>query len=101
MAMIYLGNGRIDVKVKGVSAQAVFGRARDKHPYLYDPDRPHLDPNQLWEEVKNLPITEIQHNCPYCHKDIETLDMFLAHLVPCATKWNRPRPKIWRGNNVN
>jgi hypothetical protein len=38
--------------------------------FLHDPDRPHLTPEQLAEELRRNPRSRVLVNCPLCHKDL-------------------------------
>lgn len=58
---------------------------------LFDPDRPHMGPNELAKEVAENPNL-IQFNCPLCHKSYG-FELFKAHLVRtkegpgCMERW--------------
>lgn len=49
-----------------------------KDSILFDPERPHMGPNELLREIGNDP-TKLMFNCPFCHKDMN-YDLFVAHI---------------------
>lgn len=84
---------RQDVTVQTPPATAVVDALRGM---LYDPDRPQLDPNDLLRELgRVIDPDSMNHNCPFCGKTM-SWQLFIAHLVPCVTKWDKPRPTVWR-----
>lgn len=45
---------------------------------LFDPERPHMGPNELLREIGDDP-TKLQFNCPFCHETMG-YDLFVAHI---------------------
>lgn len=56
--------------------------------FLYDPDRPRVDPNDLYREMGNRldDPAQMNHNCPMCHRTM-AWEMFKAHAEACFVKW--------------
>lgn len=77
---------RKDVTIHAETAVAYFGA--HARAMLYDPERPKVDPNELLKELggRMTDPRRVNHNCPWCHKTL-AWELFVAHLVPCVTKW--------------
>jgi hypothetical protein len=76
---------RKDVTIHSESAVAYFS-ARGRS-MLYDPDRPKVDPNQLYAELGSMTDPRlVNHNCPICHKTMQW-DLFVAHAEGCMRRW--------------
>jgi hypothetical protein len=85
---------------KDVSVYAVPARVGVRAPsvldivkaaVLFDPERPHMGPNELAREIDADPSL-LQINCPLCHKSYE-YELFIAHDPDtkegpgCRTRW--------------
>ena len=63
-----------------------------KESFLHDPERPHMGPNELWEEIKDDP-SGLLVGCHSCGKEMP-VPLFLAHLwdnkegMGCIRKWH-------------
>jgi hypothetical protein len=61
----------------GVRAPSILQLA--KSAALFDPERPHMGPNELAREIEEDPSL-LKIYCPGCHKDIDYA-LFVAHYV--------------------
>lgn len=73
---------RKDVRIQAVVARMGVRAPRMtdivKDSVLFDPERPHMGPNELLKEIGDDP-TLLKFNCPFCHKDM-TYALFVAHI---------------------
>lgn len=92
---------RKDVRIQAVAARiGVRAPAAYRSPsphelvrdsFLFDPERPHMGPNELAKEIRDDPSL-LQFNCPFCHKSMQ-YQIFVAHLNDtkegkgCLTRW--------------
>lgn len=80
-------NARIDA----ATAAASFPRFERSNVFLYDPDKPKEDPNDLLNRVHHgqmLDPRAMNHNCPFCNKTM-AWDLFVAHAEDCYRKWRK------------
>lgn len=88
-------NERKDVRIQavaarvGVRAPSLLGIVKDA--VLFDPERPHMGPNELAKEIEADPSL-LLINCPLCHKSYP-YELFVAHYPDtregpgCRTRW--------------
>lgn len=77
--------------VNAATAEATFLKAikSKQNIFLFDPDKPKEDPNDLLNRVhkgKMLDPRDINHNCPFCNRTM-AWDLFLAHGEDCFKRW--------------
>lgn len=84
--------------IKGVSAKANFPRFDRANLFLFDPDQPREDPNDLLNRAhggKMMDPASMNHNCPFCNRTM-AWDLFLVHAESCFRKWR----KVVRGQRT-
>ena len=89
---------KLSTRIDAVSADASFPRFNRQNVFLFDPDKPREDPNDLLNRVhdgKMMDPAAMNHNCPFCNRTM-AWDLFLAHGEVCFRKWR----KVVRGQRV-
>jgi len=81
----------VSARIEAATASAKFPRFDRSNVFLFDPENPYEDPNDLLNRVhkgKMLDPKEMNHNCPFCSKTM-AWDLFVAHAEPCFKKWRK------------
>ena len=85
------GNPKRSVRINAATAVATFPRFDRSNMFLFDPDKPHEDPNDLLNRVHHgqmLDPRAMNHNCPFCNRTM-AWDLFVAHAEGCFRKWRK------------
>lgn len=85
------GNPVKSVQVNASVAKSFVNSFNRQNIFLFDPDQPKEDPNELLNRVhhgKMLDPREMNHNCPFCNKTM-AWDLFLAHAEDCFKRWRK------------
>lgn len=74
-----ISDGR-NVSIFAPTAVAFFDAKVRADAFLFDPDRPHVGPNQLLKEMGNMiDPRQMSHHCPFCDKTM-SWELFGAHM---------------------
>ena len=79
------------VRIDAATAKATFPRFDCANVFLFDPDKPREDPNDLLNRVhkgKMLDPASMNHNCPFCNRTM-AWDLFTAHAEDCFRRWRK------------
>lgn len=77
--------------INAPAAKAAFPVFERQNVFLYDPEKPREDPNDLLNRVHGgqmLDPRAMNHNCPFCNKTM-AWDLFVAHAEACFRKWRK------------
>lgn len=80
-----------EVRIDAPVAKATFPAFERSNIFLYDPEKPKEDPNDLLSRVhggKMLDPRAVNHNCPFCNKTM-AWDLFVAHGEDCFKRWRK------------
>jgi hypothetical protein len=78
-------------RVEAATAVATFPKFDRSNMFLYDPERPKEDPNDLLNRVHGGQMLDphaMNHNCPFCSKTM-AWDLFVAHAEACFRRWRK------------
>lgn len=85
------GYPRRSTRVDAASARATFPQFERSNVFLFDPEQPHEDPNDLLNRVhggKMMDPRAMNHNCPFCNRTM-AWDLFVAHAEACFRRWRK------------
>src|SRR5688500_3615539 len=85
------GNPVKTARIDAAVARATFPKFDRQNVFLYDPDKPREDPNDLLNRVHHgrmLDPRSMNHNCPFCNKTM-AWDLFVAHGEDCFKRWRK------------
>ena len=72
--------GGLDADVMARAASAFFTANARGEMAVFDPDRPHVGPNELYAEMGGTTDPRLMnHNCPFCRRTM-AWDLFVAHM---------------------
>lgn len=86
-------------RIDAAAAEATFPKFNRPNVFLYDPEKPKEDPNDLLNRVHHgqmLDPRAMNHNCPFCNKTM-AWDLFVAHMEACFGKW---RDVVYKSKRV-
>lgn len=83
--------GGVATRIDAGTAKAAFPKFDRSNVFLFDPDEPKEDPNDLLNRVhggRMLDPRAMNHNCPFCGKTM-AWDLFVAHAEACFRTWRK------------
>ena len=83
--------------VRAATAHATFPKFERSNVFLFDPDQPKEDPNDLLKRMGGR-LTDpyaMNHNCPMCSVTMNW-ELFQVHMEACYRKWRKVKLNIER-----